>query len=135
MYLVDTNVLSEPTRRTPNPAVLAWLGQQRVVRVSAISVMELEFGIERLEGARRRNLLNWLEQLLASPAHQLVPVDVSVARAAGHLKRLAEASGRPRALADLLIAASAQVSGSVVATRNTPDFEGLGVALLNPFMG
>jgi predicted nucleic acid-binding protein len=134
VYLVDTNILSEPTRRDPNREVLNWLVRQPVVRVSAISVLELEFGIGRLAGARRAALTGWLEELLASPAHQLVDIDAAVARAAGQLKRRAELSGRPRPLADLLIAASAQVTGCVVATRNVNDFQGLGVPLLNPFL-
>jgi toxin FitB len=134
MYLVDTNVISETTRRCPSGAVLQWLGRQKRVHLSALSVLELEHGIARLPASPRRDLLReWFEELLSSMAVEVVPVDAAVAREAGRMKARCEAGGRPRPLADLLIAATAQVTGDVVVTRNTPDFDGLGVALLNPF--
>lgn len=135
MYLLDTNVVSEPTRSEPSAPVLAWLRAQSSFKLSVVSVMELEYGISRLSGQKRDRLTRWLEGVLASPGVELVAVDVAVARAAGRMRRLAELSGRPRPVADLVIAASAQVAGAVVATRNTVDFEGLGVPLLNPFVG
>lgn len=136
MYLVDTNVLCEPTRARPAESVGRWLLSQPSVKVSALSLMELEYGLARLEpGDKRDRLTKWLEGVLASSAIEIVPIDAAVARSAGRLKRLAERGGHPRPLADLLIAACAQVTGSVVATRNTADFEGLGVPLLNPFVG
>lgn len=134
MFLVDTNVICEPTRAKPSPAVLAWLGAQASVRVSTVSLIEIEHGIMRLPiGEKRSRLTKWLEGLVASPGVTWVAVDAAVARAAGRLKHQAEAIGRQRPTLDLVIAASALVTGSVVATRNTPDFEGLGVPLLNPF--
>lgn len=136
MYLIDTNVLCEPTRSQASEPVCQWLNQQRSVKLSVISLMEIEYGLARLgKGPKRDRLTKWLEGVFSSPAIEIVAVDAAVARSAGRLKRLAEASGHSRLLPDLLIAASAQVTGSVVATRNTADFEGLGVALLNPFVG
>ena len=136
MYLLDTNVLCEPTRQHASEPVNRWLGSQASVKVSAISLMEIEYGLARLpKGEKRDRLTKWMEGVLASPAIEIVSIDAAVARSAGRLKRLAEATGRPRPGADLLIAACAQVTGSVVATRNTGDFEGLGVPLLNPFVG
>ena len=135
MFLVDTNVLSEATRASPSKSVIAWLGNQRAITISVLSVFELEYGIDRLTGVKRDRLTQWFEALLSSPGVEVVAVDAPIARAAGRMKQSAERSGRPRPLADLLIAASAQTLGSVVVTRNTVDFEGLGVPLLNPFLG
>ena len=99
-----------------------------------MSVLELEHGISRLPASERRDRLwEWFEALLGSTAVDLIPVDTAVAREAGRMKARCEAMGRPRPLADLLIAATAHVTGAVVVTRNTDDFDGLGVALLNPF--
>lgn len=136
MYLVDTNVICEPTRPKPSPELVAWLSKQASVRLSAVSLLEIEYGIARLaRGEKQDRLTRWFEAVLASPGIEVVPIDAAVARRAGRLKQLAEASGRPRPVLDLLIAASAQVTGTVVATRNVADFDGLGVALLDPFVG
>ncbi len=135
MYLVDTHVLCEPTRPQAAESVGQWLLSQASVKVSALSLMEIEYGLARLpQGEKRNRLTKWLEAVLASPAVEIVAIDVAVARSAGRLKLLAESRGRPRPMADLIIAACAQVTGSVVATRNTADFEGLGVPLLDPFV-
>lgn len=133
MYLCDTNVLSEETKKQPDHRVLAFLSRQEHIQVSAISVTELEYGIALASGDKKRRLLQWLEALLASTRHQVLPIDTSVARAVARLRHASQSKGRQRSLPDLIIAATALVSGSVVATRNTSDFEGLGIALINPF--
>jgi len=62
-----------------------------------------------------------------------VPIDGEVALAAGRLRARRETKGRPVAQADMLIAASALVRGITLVTRNVSDFEGCGIALLDPF--
>lgn len=133
VFLVDTNVLSELNKPVPNRGVFSWVRRQSVVRVSVITLMEIEFGIENVSGARREQLRGWFASLLDSPAYVPVPIDVAISRTAGQLKAQAQRVGRPKPLADLLIAATALVTGLVVVTRNTADFDGLGVAVLNPF--
>lgn len=134
MYLVDTNVLSETTRRAPSSKVLGWLARQDQVGVSVITILELEHGICRLEASDRKNRLRqWLEDLLASKGVHVLPVSAAIALEAGRLKARSERDGLPRPLPDLLIAATAQVTGGVVVTRNVTEFDGLGVAVLNPF--
>ncbi|MBI3185622.1 MAG: type II toxin-antitoxin system VapC family toxin [Myxococcales bacterium] len=130
---MDTNVLCEPTRKRPSPRVTAWLAGQEALSVSVVSLMEIEFGVERSTEQRRKLLQQWFEALLASPAVRVVPIDTAVARAAGRLRGVVERQGRPRSLEDLLVAATAQISGSIVATRNTGHFDGLGVSVFNPF--
>jgi len=133
MFLVDTNVISEPTRKTPSPHVIRWLSSQGTVALSAISVMELSAGVEAAPEARRARLSAWLEALLGSGAVQVMPVDEAVGRVAGRLRASAARIGRTRPLEDLLIGATAVTLGAVLATRNVRDFEGLGVSLVNPF--
>ena len=136
MFLVDTNVISEPTKAMPSEAVVGWLRGQKSVKLSTVSLIEIEYGIARMaKGEKRDRLTLWFEGVLTSAGIELVQLDRAVARSAGRLKQLAEASGRPRPSLDLIVAASAQVTGTVVATRNVSDFEGLGVPLLNPFVG
>jgi predicted nucleic acid-binding protein len=136
MFVVDTNIVSEATRPRRSEAVVQWLQAQPKILLSTVSIIEIEYGIGRLpEAPRRRRLLEWYEGLLTAPGISVLPVDVAVARAAARLRNYSESVGRPRPVLDLIIAATAQISGAVIATRNVSDFEGLGIPLLNPFAG
>ena len=132
MYLVDTNVLSELLRPRPNPDAVRWLERQAAIIVSVVSVEELAYGVARAPAGRRPKLAGWLDALLGAAAHVL-DVNLAVARAAGELRAGREAAGRRVAQADMLIAATAHVHGLTLATRNERDFEGCGVAVVNPF--
>jgi predicted nucleic acid-binding protein len=132
-YVVDTNVISELARAVPNRGVVEWFEAQSTIAVSAISIEELAYGIARARAAERKRLGPWFEAHLAIPA-EVLAVDERVARAAGELRAARERIGRTVAQADLLIAATALVSGRTLVTRNTRDFEGCGVAILDPFV-
>ena len=131
-YVVDTNVISELARPTPNRGVLQWFGTQSTIAMSAISIEELAYGIARARVSERRRLTPWFEALLAIPA-EVLAVDERVARVAGELRAARERAGRTVAQADMLIAATALVAGRTLVTRNTRDFEGCGVAIFDPF--
>src|SRR5688572_27325467 len=133
MYLVDTNVLSELPRRHPHAGVLRWLAAQDAILMSVISVEELAFGVARAPEARQPKLVRWLEGLLASTAGVL-EVNRAIAKAAGELRAAREVAGRRVAQADMLIAATALIHGLTLATRNGRDFEGCGVAIVDPFV-
>lgn len=136
MYLLDTNVLSElrrPDRTHPNVAAWADGVQAADQFMSAISVLEIELGvlrIERRDAAQGARLRPWLEQVLAQFDGRILPVDTAVARrcAALHVPDV-------RAERDALIAATALVHRLTVATRNVADFRPTGVAVLNPWDG
>jgi predicted nucleic acid-binding protein len=127
-FLVDTNVISELTRRRPNAAVLAWSQSVAVHHVSAISVDELWYGISRRPTLK---LDAWLSNYLNS--HTVLPIDQEVARRAGQLRGVFSLRGIVRDQPDMLIAATAQAHGLTLVTRNSKDFEGCGISLLNPF--
>ena len=129
-----TILLSELPRPRPHAGVLRWLGGQREVALSAITLEELTYGVERAKGPARERLRGWLQALLESKP-RIVPLTPLVATTAGRLRAQREASGRPVAQADMLVAACALTEGLVLATRNVRDFDGCGVALLNPFEG
>jgi predicted nucleic acid-binding protein len=131
MIVVDTNVLSETTRKEPSRAVLSWLSRHAVVGLSAVSVMEFQAGVDAAPAARRVSLGTWLDELLSSGAVDVLPVDEAVARIAGKLRAARRRSPPP--LEDLLIAATALSRGAVLATRNIRDFAALGVTLVNPW--
>ena len=132
-YLVDANVLSELTKRTPDPRVVGWLrDNERRLAVDPIILGELRFGILVLApGGRRQDLERWLDDIRRRV--QCVPWDADTGlRWAALLARL-RGLGKPMQVKDSLIAATALVHGLVLATRNTRDFEASGVEMVNPF--
>ena len=132
MQLVDTNVLSELMRQQPDAGVLGWLqGRQQLsprLTVSVITIDEIAFGMTRRPNAR---LQEWFDSFLQR--HTILPVTTNIARRAGELRAQLQVKGQVRTQADMLIAATAQLHGLAVVTRNLRDFEGCGIAVLNPF--
>ena len=132
MYLVDTNVLSELSRKNPNQGVMDWFEQQQSLSLSSITLEEITFGIERIPTDQNARLLDWLGKLLAIPP-EILAIDGKIAQLAGQLRAKREKAGRPVAQADMLIAATALFFGRVLVTRNTKDFADCGVTVFSPF--
>jgi predicted nucleic acid-binding protein len=136
--ILDTNVVSEPMRPAPSPTVLAWLSEthERGAHfVTTITVAEILVGIELLpRGKRRDQMLAQAEAAFAEDfSGRVLPFDEDAARAFPEIASQRRAQGRP--IADLVaqIAAIARSRGAILATRNTGDFEGCGVRLVNPW--
>lgn len=136
MYLLDTNVVSE--LRRPNRAdenVRAWASNTpaELYAISVVTVLELERGallIERRDATQGAILRRWLEGEILTPlAARILPIDVAIARRCAELHVPA-----PRPERDALIAATALVHGLTVITRDTADFEPMGVPLFNPWL-
>jgi toxin FitB len=127
-FLVDTHIVSELTKRRPNPGVIAWAGTVTDQQLSAISVDELRFGLARRPDMR---IITWLEQYIRQ--HSILPVTQEIAERAGAMRGNFSRKGIVREQADMLIAATAQQHNLTLVTRNTRDFEGCGIGLLNPF--
>lgn len=136
-YLLDTNVVSEPTRPRPDTLVQRWLAEadENVVFASVITLGELQFGLETLPRGRRYDSLEqWLERdFLVRFGTRLLPVTDAIARGWGVLAARARARGITLGTADGLLAATAQVHDFTLVTRDLRDFSGLGVRLLDPW--
>jgi predicted nucleic acid-binding protein len=134
-YLLDTNVLSELRRKTPDAAVLEWFTRRpaSTLYLSVLTFGELRKGIEGVPDAKRRMALtDWLEtDLPAFFAGRILPVDAQVADRWG---RLLSAAGRPLPAIDSLLAASAALHGLSMVTRNSRDFADLGLDVINPWV-
>jgi predicted nucleic acid-binding protein len=139
MILLDTNVLSEPYRPQPNTTVQKWLNAQtsRDLYLCTPVLAELRYGLERLPpGNRRLRLENWLRDLEEEYfLDRVLPFDQHAAHEFGRIMSRREKMGRPIMPMDALIAAVAICYAAAIATRDTADFEGLGLDLLNPFVG
>jgi hypothetical protein len=133
-YLIDTNVLSELRRREPNAQVVAWMQARprQSLYLSVLSMGEIRKGIEGVaDPAFRQTLTDWLEvELRHYFVGRLLDIDETVADRWG---RVQAASGRSLPVIDGLLAASALQHHLSLVTRNTRDFEGLGVRLINPW--
>jgi hypothetical protein len=139
VIILDTNVLSELMAPSPSPKVRAWISDQRATGklcLTTISVAEILYGIELLPKEKRRDgLLTEAEAMFTEDfAGRTLPFDEPAARAFGKIAAARRGQGRPIAEFDAQIAAIASVNGATLATRNTADFEGCGVRLVNPWL-
>ena len=138
MIILDTNVVSEPMRPVPDEHVLRWLARQdaSTLFLTAVTEAELRTGLALLPAGKRREALGAaLEAMLAEDfAGRVLPFEGgAAARAYAAIQAERRETGRPIAMADAMIAAIARSRGMRVATRNTGDFEGTGVELLDPW--
>jgi predicted nucleic acid-binding protein len=137
--ILDSNLISEPRRATPDPAVRAWFEAQDAERLylTTTVIAELAAGIERMpRGRRRADLERWLQALIAEDfVDRILDFDVAAALIYGKLVAEALARGRPPTVGDAQIAAVARREGMAVATRDVYDFEPLGVRIIDPWRG
>jgi predicted nucleic acid-binding protein len=136
MFLLDTNVVSEPKRARADANVIRWLSDQLLsdLHISVITVGELRRGIVRLEPGRRRDDLDfWLEHMILRYDQRILPVDLAVTERWATLAELNRAAGRTSEMTDELIAATAHVHGLTVVTRNVRHFEHSGCRVLSPW--
>lgn len=132
-YLVDANVLSEPSRPHPNRAAAAWLTHNvAAIVVNPIVLGEIQYGILKLPAGRRRTrLLEWFAD--SAQLLPVVPIDAGTATEWSKLLIELQRKGRTMPVKDSLIAATARQHDLIVATRNVSDYRYSGVAVANPF--
>jgi toxin FitB len=137
LYLLDTNVISEPVRPAPATNVVTWLraARQQDLAISVLTIGEIAKGAALLaEGRRRDDLDRWLRADLPQQfAGRVLPVDDQVAIEWGRLSAEANRAGRPLPVIDGLLLATAAVRGLTLVTRNVRDCAERGVTLLNPW--
>jgi toxin FitB len=138
LIILDTNVLSELTRESPDQSVVGWLDglDANEVGTTAVTVAELCYGVARLPaGARRAQLADAVDSLIDIDLEQRVmPFDIAAARQYAVVVSEREKAGRPIAVADAQIAAICRDRAATLATRNIKDFAETGIDLVNPWL-
>lgn len=133
-YLLDTNVISESVRKSPDKGVIAWLGSvpAEALYISVLTLGEVRKGVEGIDDHNRREKLRlWLEHELPEWFEgRVVTVDLAVADRWG---RMLAAAGRPLPTIDSLLAATALHHELRLVTRNTRDYRFPGLEVINPW--
>ncbi|MCY4181448.1 MAG: type II toxin-antitoxin system VapC family toxin [Gammaproteobacteria bacterium] len=133
-YLLDTNVVSEIMRTSPNPNVIRFLDSNEHLWISTIVLHELEFGLQAMPVGRKQSALhNSLARFSEQYKNRILPICRDSAIQAASLRVQSRKSGRTLELGDALIAGAASANHLVLATRNLKDFEGLSIDILNPW--
>ena len=128
-WLADTNVLSELVRPRPNAGVLQWAASVGRVALSVVTVEEIMFGLTWKPNEKIRAFYQrFFEDC------EVIAITEAIAHQAGAMRGRLQAQGITRTQADMLIAATAQIHGLTLVTRNERDFEGLHIAVFNPFV-
>jgi predicted nucleic acid-binding protein len=135
--LLDTCVISEPTKKRPSGKVLTWLDVQEELGLflSVLTFGELQKGISKLPRSRRRSQLQqWVAQDLPRRfSGRILPIDLEVATHWGMMSGEAERAGHPMPVLDGLSAATAVVAGMTLVTQNTPHMAHTGAAVFDPW--
>jgi predicted nucleic acid-binding protein len=137
VIILDTNVISELTRLVPDSGVITWLDSlpAEEAAITAITAAELRYGVSRMPDGRRKTELSEAVHALinADFRNRIEPFDVLAADQYADVVTVRERAGQPISISDAQIAAICRVLNATLATRNTSDFKGAGVNLIDPW--
>jgi toxin FitB len=137
VIILDTNVVSELMRPDPAPQVASWVRSRdrHELRTTAITLAEVRYGIARLpDGRRKQVLLAAADDIFSTFADQVLPVDTAAAEQYAIIASSRERAGKPIAGFDALIAAVCRSRSAALATRDTSDFDGTGIEIVDPWL-
>lgn len=135
-YMLDTCVLSELVKSSPDAKVLQWFEARKPheLCISSMTLGELQRGVNRLAPSKRRSALTpWLEEIESGFDDRVLAYDAKVAKVWAQMTVDAEASGKSIAAFDSIIAATARAYGCKLVTRNVRDFTNAGVETIDPW--
>jgi hypothetical protein len=139
MILLDTNVLSELMKPTPDGSVVAWLASQPATGVYTTSITQAEIlhGVGLLPAGKRRTAIEAAAEAMFRDdfAGRILPFGSDAAPLYARIAIERRRAGRPVSHFDAQIAAIARLAGAIIATRNVADFEGCGVKVTDPWQG
>ncbi|MFC8752894.1 type II toxin-antitoxin system VapC family toxin [Pseudomonas oryzihabitans] len=137
MILLDTNVISESLRHSPQASVIEWIDAQplETLFLSAMTVAELRAGVALMPAGKRRTILqeSLERQVLPMFVGRVLAFDLACTHAYADVLVTARKAGSGIETADACIAAIARANGFVVATRDTSPFQAAGLMVINPW--
>jgi predicted nucleic acid-binding protein len=137
MIVLDTNVLSECWRKSPNIQVLTWLAAQPQASLFTTTVVESEilYGVQLLADGARKDALSLAVKAVFNDnlTGRVLTYDRDAARSYAEIASNRKKMGKPISQFDAMIAAVAHSRGATLATRNVKDFEGCAVQLVDPW--
>ena len=137
MIILDTDIVNEMTKESPNSQVLNWLETftYASIYITAITVMELSSGVERMPAGNRKERFVKQNRFLFDTiyAGRVLSFEFTAAKLCGALLAKNWASGKNMKLPDIQIAAIAMSRGFTLATRNVADFHFEGLTLIDPW--
>jgi hypothetical protein len=134
IWLVDSDVLSQPAKRQGNPRVIAWLEKEEAAcYTSTIVIAQLAYWVRTKHGRQREKLQKWLRDLLDAMEGRVLGFSVAVAHVWAEQQTVLDKAGLRMPLADSYIAATARRHGLTVVTGNDRDYQRPGVKIFNPF--
>jgi len=137
MIVLDTNVLSECWRKTPNIQVLSWLAAQPQASLFTTTVVESEilYGVQLLADGARKDALSLAVKAVFNDnlTGRVLTYDRDAARSYAEIASNRKKMGKPISQFDAMIAAVAHSRGATLATRNVKDFEGCAIQLVDPW--
>ncbi len=138
LIILDTNVVSELMKPQPDAAVHEWMARQddKILVTTAVTVSEIMFGLTRLPDGSRKVHLELAFRAFVGPDGIIPVLDLKedAATRSGQMRATRQSLGHPITLGNALIAGIANVTQSVLATRNVKDYADLGLTVVNPWM-
>jgi predicted nucleic acid-binding protein len=138
LIILDTNVVSELMKPQPDAAVQEWMARQedKILATTAVTVSEIMFGLTRLPDGSRKVHLELAFRAFVGPDGIIPVLDLKedAATRSGQMRATRQSLGHPITLGNALIAGIANVTQSVLATRNVKDYADLGLTVVNPWM-
>lgn len=138
-YLIDTCVLSECIKRTPNSLVAQWFNDQEPTRLylSSITIAEIKKGLYKIQTTqpdRFNKLENWLFAVEEKFNRRILPITENILDKWAEISANAELNGEKLAVMDSLIAATAYEHKLTLVTRNVDDFKRTPIEIINPYI-
>jgi predicted nucleic acid-binding protein len=133
-FLLDTCILSELTKTSPNKNTISWIDGHNSdnLYISVITVGELQRGIKKLpQSKKKKDLSTWFDAIIEHYKDRIVPFDLECSLAWGEMISECEKKGSPLSAVDSIIAAQALHYGFVLVTFNVKDFAAAGINLIN----